>query len=63
MVAYYGPMPCSSDQQCVQANGSGYWCDTAAGFTDRCGHFTSWPQCRADGGAVDARAAADSGED
>jgi hypothetical protein len=67
MVVYYGPMQCTSDQECVQTGGPGYWCDTSAGFTDRCGRFTSWPSCRTDGGTPDARTdgatPSDSGED
>jgi hypothetical protein len=67
LMAFYGPMQCSTDQQCVQ-EGVGFWCDKSAGFTDPCGRFTSWPLCRpGDADTLDARAdgttPADSGTD
>jgi hypothetical protein len=54
-VAYYGPMPCSDDAQCVSVNGPGYRCDKTAGFNDACQGFVSWPMCvqSLDAGAPD----------
>lgn len=55
-MAYYGPMPCTDDAQCVQANGPGYRCDKSAGFADPCGNYVSWPMCvqSVDAGTPDA---------
>jgi hypothetical protein len=44
-VAYYGPPPCTSDEECVAANGAGWVCDEENTFgPDECA--VSWPVCR-----------------
>jgi len=43
--AYYGPPPCSSDQQCVEWYGPGWYCDEEYTMTDPCGQPVTWPMC------------------
>ena len=54
-MAYYGPMQCSSDEECETQYGPGYRCDKSAGFNDPCNGFVSWPNCvpSIDAGAPD----------
>jgi hypothetical protein len=42
----YGPLPCSTDEECVQRNAAGWYCDKTSGFTDSCGSRVSWPMCK-----------------
>jgi len=44
-VAYYGPQPCESDEDCRQRYGVGWYCDLGHVFTDPCGGSVSWPVC------------------
>lgn len=46
-VSYYGPQPCSTDPECVQRNGAGWYCDTAHSYSGPCGDVY-WPLCRSD---------------
>ena len=46
MVAYYGPKPCASDDECVKENGAGWYCDKGNAFVDPCGGATTWPMCK-----------------
>lgn len=54
-VVYYGPQPCQSDDECVDAFGPGYECDETAQIEDPCQGWISYPQCvMVDAGAPDA---------
>lgn len=52
LIAWYGPISCSTSADCV-ASGQGGVCDLEAGFIDSCGDSVPWPRC----------VAADSGTD
>lgn len=49
-MAYYGPPPCPSDDQCVQDFGSNWYCDQEQTLPDGCGGTISWPTCAPKGG-------------
>lgn len=41
--AYYGPPPCQTDQQCIDANGANWYCDEEHVVDEACG--ITWPTC------------------
>ena len=41
---YYGPPPCQSDQQCIDAHGAGWYCDANNVIDEACG--VEWPACK-----------------
>lgn len=45
MAAYYGPQPCETDEQCVEWEGPGWYCNTDNTYPDGCGGTVSWPIC------------------
>lgn len=45
-VAYYGPKPCDSDEECVKDFGEGWYCDKENAFADPCGGEVKWPVCK-----------------
>jgi hypothetical protein len=47
-MAYYGPPPCASDQECVDLYGEGWYCDEENSFSDGCGGSITWPMCKSD---------------
>jgi hypothetical protein len=44
--AYYGPPPCTDDQECVTQDGTGWYCDQENTFLDGCGQQVTWPVCK-----------------
>jgi hypothetical protein len=40
---YYGPPTCTTDQQCVDQYGAGWYCDKEHVIDRECG--TKWPMC------------------
>ena len=42
----YGPPECSSDEECVQTEGEGYYCDKENKMDDGCGDETVWSVCK-----------------
>jgi len=46
IMVYYGPASCTSDADCVQRDGPGWYCDTANVFSNGCGKEMAWPMCR-----------------
>ncbi len=56
--AFYGPQPCSDDEECRSRHGEGWFCDPVE-YDDGCGGKVTWPQCReqsVDAGVPDAGA-------
>ena len=42
----YGPQPCESNQQCVEQNGEGWYCNLDHSYgDDGCGNELMWPVC------------------
>ena len=42
----YGPPPCHSDEQCIQMEGEGWYCNRNHSFGDNgCGQEMIWPMC------------------
>jgi hypothetical protein len=48
-MAYYGPPPCNSDQECQEQNGANWYCDKDGTLPDGCGGAFSYPQCKPKG--------------
>lgn len=45
-MAWYGPPPCQTDEECVKQNGPGWYCDLDNKFDNGCGGTTEWPVCK-----------------
>ncbi len=45
-MAFYGPKPCASDEECQQDNGAGWYCDKENAYDDGCGGKVVWPTCK-----------------
>jgi len=45
-MAYYGPPPCSSDQECTDDYGAGWYCDTTNTMDPGCGEPFTYPICK-----------------
>ena len=44
-MAFYGPPPCTSDEECVQWYGQDWYCNPDNTFSDGCGGVIHWPAC------------------
>lgn len=44
-IAFYGPPPCTSDEDCVAWYGAGWYCDKDNTFSDGCGGIINFPMC------------------
>jgi len=45
-MAFYGPPPCESDEQCKQDYGPNWYCDKGTSVPDGCGGTFNWAQCK-----------------
>jgi hypothetical protein len=43
--AVYGPPPCSSDEDCLQMEGEGWYCNREHYYTNPCDEKIPWPLC------------------
>ena len=48
-VTVYGPQPCDTDEECVERNSEGWYCDKDHSYSDGCGGEISWPVCTPEG--------------
>jgi len=45
-MAFYGPKPCDTDEECQKDNGAGWYCDKENSYDDGCGGKITWPMCK-----------------
>jgi hypothetical protein len=45
-MAFYGPPPCTSDDDCVSWYGAGWYCDSENTYPDGCGGTIAWAACK-----------------